>query len=94
MIGETSFRRFMSLRQELFKTLSEWGEMNENDAIVKITAIFDSGGNCKGNSSDPYQKTSFLIEIDGENHDGFSFEGDSFDKLLDEFEEEIKSIKK
>lgn len=94
MIGETSFRRFMTLRQELFKAFSEWGEMSEKDAIVRVTTIFDSGGNCKGNSSDPYQKTSYLIEVDGENHDHFSFEGESFDKLLDEFEEEIKKIKK
>lgn len=94
MIGEATFRRFMSLRQELFNALSEWEEMTPNDAVIRVTTIFDSGGNCKGNSSDPYQKTSFMIEVDGENHDGFSFEGESFDKLLDEFEEEIKRIKK
>lgn len=94
MIGDTSFRRFMSLRQELFTALSQWDKMSDKDAVIRVTTIFDSGGNCQSNSSDPYQKTNFLIEVDGENHDGFIFESDNFDKLLDGFKEYINNFKK
>lgn len=94
MIGEASFKRFMSLRQELFNALSMWGEMTDRDGIVKITSTFESGGNCKGNSIDPYQKIKYAIEIEGESHDLVSFENDNFDKILDEFEEYINQLRK
>lgn len=94
MVGETSFRRFMTIRQQLFDALAQWGEVSEKDAIVEVKVTFESGGNAKGASLNPYQKTRYEIMVIGENHDGMLFEGGNFEHLLDQFESEIKKIKK
>ena len=94
MIGDTSFRRFMAIRQQLFDVLAQWGEVSDKDGIVEVNVAFESGGDAKGASLNPYQKTRYEIMVTGENHDGMFFEGSNFEHLLDEFEKEIKKMKK
>jgi hypothetical protein len=53
-----------------------------------------AGGDANGASLNPYQKTRYEIMVTGENHDGMFFEGSNFEHLLDEFEKEIKKMKK
>jgi len=94
MVGETSFRRFMNIRQQLFDALANFGEVSENDAIVEVKVTFESGGDAKGASLNPYQKTRYEIIVIGENHSGMFFEGSNFEHLLDFFEGEVKKIRK
>jgi hypothetical protein len=94
MIGDTSFRRFMTIRQQLFDVLAQWGEVSDKDGIVEVNVAFESGGDAKGASLNPYQKTRYEIMVTGENHSGMFFEGSNFEHLLDEFEKEIKKMKK
>lgn len=94
MVGEATFRRFMTIRQQLFDALAQWGEVSANDAIVEVKITFESGGDANGASLNPYQKTRYALMVTGENHDGMFFEGGNFEHLLDEFEEEIKKLRK
>jgi hypothetical protein len=94
MVGDATFKRFMNIRQQLFDVLAQWGEVSDRDGIIEVKIIFESGGNAKGASLNPYQKTDYELMVVGENHDGMLFEGGNFEHLLDQFEEEIKKMKK
>lgn len=94
MVGDTTFKRFMNVRQSLFDVLAEWGEVSENDGIVEVKITFESGGDAKGVSLNPYQKTRYELMVIGENHDGMLFEGGNFEHVLDQFEKEIEKMKK
>jgi hypothetical protein len=84
----------MTIRQQLFDALAQWGEVSQKDGIVEVKVTFESGGDANGASLNPYQKTRYELMVIGENHDGMLFEGGNFEHLLDEFEEAIKKIKK
>lgn len=94
MIAEASLRRFLNVRQQLFDTLAQWGEVSEKDGIVEVKITFESGGDAKGASLNPYQKTKYEINVYGENHDDMFYEGNNFENLLDILEVDIKKMKK
>jgi hypothetical protein len=94
MVGESTFRRFLNVRQQLFDVLAQWGEVSSKDGIVEVKTTFESGGDAQGASLNPYQKTKYEIHVYGENHDGLFYEGPNFENLLDQLEEDIKKMKK
>ena len=59
--------------KQLFDVLAQWGEVSDRDGIIEVKIIFESGGNAKGASLNPYQKTDYELMVVGENHDGMLF---------------------
>jgi hypothetical protein len=106
MVGETSFKRFMTIRQQLFDVLTLWEKIpdaegvietktvSDIDGVMEVKIIFESKNEANGASLNPYQKTHYEIVITGENHDVMIFTGPNFEHLLDEVEEEIKKMRK